>query len=128
MRRGILLWAVGACVVGAAAFIPWGELWLHRDIEGPPCEALYDREGLDFTSGFQSENRFVNGSIIRSLAGDPSPDCTKIGEAYRCDVSSDTVVEIKLFDYTYQYEAVQGSVIYGNARFADCFIPPEVAG
>lgn len=125
MRRRILLWAVGACVAGAVVFVPWGELWLHRGIEGPPCVDLYDRDDLDFTSEFPSENRFVNGSKIRSLAGDPSPDCTMIGQAYRCDVPSDTAVEIELFDYTHRYEAPQGSVIYGNARFADCFIPPD---
>lgn len=121
----MILWALGAVVAGGAVLVPWGELLLHRNIEGAVCAALYDREDLDFTSGFPSENRFVNGSMIRSLAGDPSPDCRKIGQAYRCDVPRDTLVEIKLFDITYRYEAPAGSVVYGNARFADCFVPPE---
>lgn len=108
-------------------FVPWGELLLHSGIKGVPCDNLLDREGLDFTSPFPSENRFVNGSMIRSLSGDPSPDCTMLGQAYRCDVPRDTAVEIQVFDFTYRYEAPQGSVIYGNARFADCLIPPEEA-
>jgi len=128
VRRRITLWALGAVVVGGAVFLPWGELWLHRGIEGPSCIDLYDREGLDFTSGFPSENRFVNGSMIRSLAGDPSPDCTMIGRAYRCTLPQDTAVEIQVFDHTYRYEAPAGSIVYGNARFADCFIPPVPAG
>lgn len=123
MRRRMILIAGAAILVGGVAFVPLDTMWLHRGIEGPQCAVPEGADSMDFTSRFNSENRFVNGSIVRSLSDDPSPDCTKIGSTFRCAVPQDTVVQIQLFDLTYHYQSEAGAIIYGTDQWASCFVP-----
>jgi hypothetical protein len=123
MRRRIILIVGAAALVGVVVFVPFDTMWLHRGVEGPQCLVPENTEGMDFRSGFNSENQFVNGSTIRSLSGDPSPECSKIGGTYRCGIPAATTVEIRLFDIVYHYSAPAGAIVYGDQIFADCFVP-----
>ena len=125
--------ALGVFVVAAFALLnPVGAMILQRPTDGGPCDAPASAEGLDFRSAFNSENQLVNGSMIRSLGPDPSPDCTRIGGSFRCTQAGPTTVEVRLASGPLQHFVVPDgaqATFFGDRSEAFCVITSgEAAG
>ncbi|WP_133064966.1 hypothetical protein [Flavimaricola marinus] len=126
----ILLIGLGVLVLAGLALInPIGRAILVTPTAGAGCETPDTVEGLDFRSAFNSENQIVNGSMIRSLRGDPSPDCRRIGNSYRCTQDGPTTVEVRLPGMRLLYEVPEATqaTIFGDRRDAFCVITSEQA-
>lgn len=122
-----LIVVVGALVLAGIVLInPIGKVILVTPTEGGNCEAPASTEGLDFRSVFNSENQLVNGSMIRSLRSDPSPDCRRIGDSYRCTQDGPTTVEVRLTNLQLYYEVPDGAqaTIFGHSREVFCVMNP----
>lgn len=124
---------VGAGVVIAAVLLanPVGRWVLQRPLAGGSCEPVTELEGLEFRSAINSENQFVNGAMIRSLRADPSPDCTVIGNSFRCTQVGPTIVQIRLTRGPELYYAVPDgaeATVFGGPRDAFCVITSDRGG
>lgn len=130
-RRRIWPVVLGLGVVAVVALPgPLGRMILQQPLAGGPCETPASVEGLDFRSDFNSDNQLVNGSMIRSLADDPSPRCTRIGGSFRCTQAGPTTVEIRLSRGPMEHFLVPAgaeATFFGDAREAFCVITSDAA-
>lgn len=103
-----------------------GKMILVTPTEGGDCKAPASTEDLDFRSAFNSENQLLNGSIIRSLLSDPSPDCRRIGDSFRCTQEGPTIIEGLLTNMQLYFEVPEGAqaTIFGHSRQVFCVINP----
>ena len=134
MRRIAYLTLIGLAIVGLAvvAFVnPAGRLLLQRPTAGDPClmpaddpDAGSTIEDIDFTSPFNSDNRLVNGAMIRSNREAARPECTRIGNSYRCLQVGAATVEVRTTVFLIHFGVPEGSaaVIFGGPREAFCVL------
>ena len=124
--RWLIVMAGALVLAGIVLINPIGKMILVIPTEGGACNAPASTEGLDFRSAFNSENQLVNGSMIRSLRSDPSPDCRRIGDSYRCTQEGPTIIEVRLTNMQLYYEVPEGAqaTIFGHSREVFCVINP----